>query len=123
VLLSCGPFFKLDPGQSIEFTAAFVAAPTADSVESQMSRVLLMHHGFLADLQTNITTKPDFPDSWEGPTGVAGHDACIQPPPGMDLFIDPDCNSKWSQPEAPVPDAPILYPHDRCLWTDTDCEN
>jgi hypothetical protein len=38
VLLSCGPFPTLDPGQSVEFAVAFIAADSPDSLRAPRSR-------------------------------------------------------------------------------------
>src|SRR5262249_2721383 len=38
VLVSCGPFHRLEPGQSISFSAALVAAPSLDSLQVALAR-------------------------------------------------------------------------------------
>src|SRR5262249_28977916 len=85
--------------------------------------LLLMHHGVMLDLVPNEVAHTEFPEYNIAISGVAGHDACIQPPPGVDLFIDPNCESKFSTADVQYEDVPIHYPHDHCTWTDTDCDN
>ena len=121
-LVSCGPFRELRPGQSLDFTIAFVAGANADSVAAVFPRLALLHHGLQLDLLPNETTHPDSVEYTVAKTGVGGHEICLEPPPGTTFFLDPDCSHKFSTPDSPVPDMPITYYPGQCIWTDLDCD-
>lgn len=120
VLISCGPFPRLLPGESLRFSAAIVVAGERDSLELGMARVAAAHEGrdlnLLPDqggpLRNFYTT---------GKTGINGHDACIEPPPGQVFTADPDCARVLigAEPTTPIPQE---YRPGTCIWTDTDCD-
>ena len=125
VLVSCGPFSTLDPGQSLDFDVALVATLDRDSIESVMGNAALLHHGFL------INAIPDsvpslYPDDWNnGISGRTGHEACVEAPPGVSFTWDPHCAEKFRDTfnfEEPPPSIPTLYTHGQCIWTDADCD-
>jgi hypothetical protein len=122
VLVSCGPFASLAPGQSVDLTMALVAAPSPDSIEPVLERTALMFIGTRLDTIPNETTHPDSVEFNLRKTGIAGHEVCLAAPPGYDLFYDPDCKHKLSAGELVFEDTPIHYPHDQCIWTDADCD-
>ena len=121
VLLSCGPFRELRPGESLEFTVAMIAGPSPDSVAAIMPRVALLEHGTRLDLLPNATARPDTADWQIGETGVSGHELCLEPPQGISFTIDRDCASKFPTLD-PVPPNPATYVHGACIWTDLDCD-
>src|SRR5437867_8155876 len=45
VLISCGPFHTLAPGQSIDLAAALVAAPSLDSLKVALGNAAFLHNG------------------------------------------------------------------------------
>ena len=120
-LTSCGPFRELRPGQSVEFTVALVAATTADSVESLLPMLALLHHGSRLDLLPNITARPDTASYDVGESGVSGHELCLEPPPGVTFTMDKDCASKFPEIEG-VPPQVVTYVPGHCIWTDLDCD-
>jgi hypothetical protein len=121
VLVSCGPFRTLGPGQSIDFTCAFVAAPSGDSLEATMARLVVLHHGFNLDLLPNATAHPDSADFFVGESGVSGHEVCLEPPPTVTFTLDPDCVTKFPIDAQPTPRY-HTYHHGECYWTDLDCD-
>jgi hypothetical protein len=125
VLVSCGPFPRMEPGQSLEFTAAFVVAGSIDSIGTAMDAAATMHHGYTVNQVPDVGGPRQ--SEWDvGETGWNGHDTCLSMPPGVTLSIDPHCGIKYaietSRPEG-FYSPPVLYrPGDPCRWTDTDCD-
>ena len=127
VLLSCGPFRILEPGQSISFEMAFIAGENADSLIASASAARLAWRG------TSVNLQPDAKgDRFDvGDTGINGHEICYEPPPGIEFHYDPNCPSKFffSSDYKPPPD-PALWLHDTdatyapgyCVWSDFDCD-
>jgi len=122
VLVSCGPFPRIDPGASIDFTLALVAAPSADSLDAALPRIALMHDGARADLLPNETAHPDSAEFDVAKTGVSGHEVCLEAPEGVTFYAEPDCPEKFPL-EEPLTEPPVLYTHGRCIWTDADCNS
>ena len=124
-LVSCGPFRALDPGQSIEFTVALVAATKLDSLSDAMARAALMEHGGFYDLLPNETTHPDS-TAWNlRISGISGHEVCVDPPEGTALFVpDIDCVSKFDgliRETFGIFPEPRTVTHGHCVWADLDC--
>ena len=120
VLVSCGPFASLEPGQSLEFHAALVAGERADSLTAAISSAMYLHHG----LQLDLKPDDDGPDSTEyniGRSGRNGHESCIEAPPGVTFVWDPDCTSRYPD-DCYFPPSSAVYTHGQCVWTDTDCD-
>ena len=55
-----------------------------------------------------------------GETGLNGHEACIEPPPGVTFAADPHCADKF--PQNCRNEASVTYTHGHCIWTDADCD-
>ncbi len=121
VLVSCGPFATLAPGQSLDFDVALVATLDPDSIGPLMANAAVLEHGRMVNLIPDSTSSRWPQDYNYGISGINGHEVCIQAPPGVALYWDPDCSSKLPG-DPPPPPRPILYPADRCLWTDADCK-
>jgi hypothetical protein len=127
VLLSCGPFRVLEPGQSISFEMAFVAGENADSLVAAASAARLAWRGTSYDLQPD-----DKGDNFDdGATGINGHEICYEPPPGIEFNYDPNCPPKFffSDDYKPAPDpalwlhgAEVHYAAGHCVWSDLDCD-
>jgi hypothetical protein len=118
VLVSCGPFASLAPGQSIDFAAALVAAERGDSLSSAVANAMYVHHGTTANLLPD-STGPN-PGAWyEGKSGLNGHEVCVEAPEGVTFLWDPHCPSKFG--DSSPPSMPELYRHGTCIWTDADC--
>ena len=127
VLLSCGPFRVLEPGQSISFEMAFIAGENADSLIAAATSARLAWRG------TSYNLQPDQKggDFDVGATGINGHEICYEPPPGIEFHYDPNCPAKFffSNDYKPPPD-PALWIHDtdvdyaagHCVWSDLDCD-
>ncbi len=124
VVVECGPFGRLDPGQSLEFHVALVAAANADSLHSALGRAAVLELGEKANLIPDDAS----PDSalWNhGDTGRNGHEICFEPPPGLDqILLDPHCSQRYvDQLGDPLfPPQPVPYTRGRCVWTDLDCD-
>jgi len=116
VLVSCGPFQLLDPGDSIQFDIALAVGPALDSLRRAMSRAAVVYEG------VELNRIPDVPgdplDFHTAISGQNGHEACVEPPPGYSFVADPDCVKKLS-PEI-SPDFKTYLPG-ACIWTDADC--
>jgi hypothetical protein len=58
---------------------------------------------------------------WDvGRSGLNGHEACVEAPPGTSFFADPHCTSV--DPDlAPGSPPPVLFEPGRCVWSDADC--
>jgi hypothetical protein len=120
VLVSCGPFDRLAPGESLEFEVALVAAPDADSLQASGDEAVRHHYGVHLDLEPDITGR-DSTAWYSGRSGLNGHDACIAAPPGMTFQWDPHCFNATKfgcELSAPL----VTYTPDSCIWTDTDCD-
>lgn len=127
VLLSCGPFPRLRPGTSVEFSVALVAATTIDSIAPLAQTARLLEHG------THVDAIADTPsDRWyEGTSGINGHEICFEPPAGIEFTYDPHCPYKFFRdpllvpdPDAQGPDEAfeVVYRPGACVWSDLDCE-
>ena len=131
ILVSCGPFARLDPGQSVEFRLALVAAPTLADLPAAIERSILRHRGTRYNLKPDTSTA-----SWlVGETGINGHEICYEPPPGITFNYDPHCPLKFyddpnlvtyvtkkKQPPEGLVAAESTYAHGHCIWTDFDCD-
>jgi len=127
VLVSCGPFKRLAPGQSLSFSVALVALSDPDSLETAILDTRVLHRGTRLDLQPNLQRA----SANEGRTGVAGHEICLEPPPGIEFNYDPHCPQKFVRDPDIHPIMPTLppgtateshYASGRCIWTDLDCD-
>jgi len=116
VLVACGPFSTLQPGQSLSFAVALCAAPDPDSLVTVMGNAFQLYHGFTQNRLRDTTGT-----EWNiGATGKNGHEVCIDPPPGVTFYRDPNCDVSISNEVLP-PDDPVLYEHGHCVWTNADC--
>jgi len=120
VLVSCGPFPSLAPGQSIDFAVALVAGIDPDSVATAMGNAAFLYHGVRRNLL------PDSLDTHEwnlGETGLNGHEVCLEPPPGVSFDYDPHCPQKLGASfVSSIPTTLEHYAHGHCIWTDADCD-
>jgi hypothetical protein len=127
VLLSCGPFRTLGPGQSIQFEVAFIAGENADSLIAAATSARLAWRGLSFNFQPD-----DRVGRFDvGESGIDGHELCYEPPPGVEFHYDPHCPPKFffSNDYKPPPD-PALWLHDsdvlyspgHCVWSDFDCD-
>jgi hypothetical protein len=126
LLVSCGPFHTLAPGQSLEFAVALVASSGPDSLRVALGNAAFLHNGTELNLHPDATGP--LADWWlTGETGVNGHEACIEPPPGLVFEHDPHCSRKFAG-ELPgdVVDppriVPAVYRSGSCIWSDADCD-
>jgi hypothetical protein len=122
-LVSCGPFRELGPGQSLRFALAIVAA-ARDSLPNAMANAAIAHHGWHANLLPDSVGDGRYNFN-VGNTGLNGHEACIDPPPGVEFFADPHCAQKFVPPGSllePPDSPPVHYQHGTCVWTDADCD-
>lgn len=128
VLVSCGPFRVLEPGQSIEFAVALIAGENADSLVAAAQAARLAWRGSVANL---LPDKPNTSNYLDGLSGINGHEICYEPPPGIVFTYDPNCTPKFTRDPAyrPLPSLPpetvVETPYrfgTGCVWTDLDCD-
>jgi hypothetical protein len=129
VLASCGPFSRLDPGQSVKFSVALVALPEPDRAASVAFDTHMLYRGQRLDLQPNIGRRGDY---LKGQTGQNGHETCLEPPPGVVFNYDPNCPEKFTFDPEMAPLTPLTFPpgvavettyvNGKCIWTDLDCD-
>jgi hypothetical protein len=121
VLVSCGPFATLSPGQSLEFEVALVSTLERDSLSVLMGNAAVLHHGEIINaIADSLDSR--FPRDWNfGVSGINGHEVCIEAPPGVTFVHDPHCPSKFPEDGRPG-DLPQIYRHGQCIWTDADCQ-
>jgi len=129
VLLSCGSFAYLQPGQSLRFALALVALPSPDSALTAAFDTRMLHRGLRLDLQPNGRHAFDV-----GATGVNSHELCVEPPPGISFTYDPNCVEKFTRDPGmrpldplhpPIPPGvatELPYSSGHCVWTDLDCD-
>jgi hypothetical protein len=120
VLVSCGPFATLAPGQSIQFDAALVAGENLDSLKVAVENTLGLQRGVMVDLLPDVggagNTEFDV-----GESGLTGHEACVAAPPGTTFLFDPHCTASLGD-GGNEPPPPELYTPDHCIWTNADCD-
>jgi len=131
VLVSCGPFSRLDPGESVEFAVAFIAAETPDSLIASAQSARLAWRGTRFNLQPDIVEGPPSIHWLFGDTYTNGHEVCLQGPPDLDFNYDPHCTAKFYLDPAYIP-PPGLPPETitevtyssraPCIWSDMDCD-
>ena len=118
VVVGCGPFRSLAPGQTISVRFALLAAPAPDSMPRAIANALVTHHGTFVNLQRDSTGF--FARQWTvGESGLNGHEACIEPPAGVRFRLDPHCGR--AIPPEGAPAVQETYQPGRCIWTDADC--
>ncbi|MCE9626891.1 MAG: hypothetical protein K8R56_03115 [Candidatus Eisenbacteria bacterium] len=135
VLVSCGPFAHLDPGQSVQFAVALVAADGRDSLTVALQNAHLAYRG------TSLDRVPDASQPYsatDGRGGVAGHELCYSPPEGVTFNYDPHCITKFYRDPAYYPPISPPFPPGflppggsfeitytpgmTCVWSDLDCD-
>ena len=128
VLLSCGPFRVLEPGQRLEFAVAFIAGENADSLVAAAQAARLAWRGTQLNLLPDKSANATYLD---GESGIQGHEICYEPPPGVVFNYDPNCTSKFTRDPAyrPLPGLPpegiveaTYRAGDGCIWSDLDCD-
>ena len=128
VLLSCGSFRMLEPGQSLEFEVAFIAGENADSLVASAQSARLAWRGTSLNLLPDKSNNATYLD---GESGIQGHEICYEPPPGVEFNYDPNCTSKFTRDPAyrPLPGLPpetiveaTYKAGTGCIWSDFDCD-
>jgi hypothetical protein len=122
VLVSCGPFARLEPGQSLEFSIALVGTLDPDAIATRMANAAISQHGLTRNLIPDINPPGSANEWYAGVSGRVGHEVCISAPPGFSFMWDPHCPSKFPPDVAPG-ESPQLYTSDHCIWTDADCNS
>src|SRR5262249_43913902 len=83
-------------------------------------RAATLYRGFFQNRLPDSTSLGDFHD---GVSGKNGHEVCMDVPPGVSKYLDPDCAECRLNPDGSVPDPVyVLYQHGHCIWTDADCD-
>jgi len=129
VLLSCGPFRVLEPGQSLDLAVAFIAGENRDSLINSAQSARLAWRGTRLNLLPDQTGAQPY---FVGETGINGHEICYEPPEGVTFHYDPHCPEKLLRDPAyqplPNPNPPgtaieVEYKHGQpCVWSDFDCD-
>jgi hypothetical protein len=120
VLVSCGPFSSLGPGQSVTFDVALIAGQDLDSLRVAAQSALYLYHG------SNLNLVPDSTgagarDFRVGRSGLNGHEVCLEPPAGVSFLGPTDCPDQFGLENAPSPTL-AQFQHGQCVWTDADCD-
>ncbi len=128
VLLSCGPFDRLEPGQTVQFSFALTAVANPDSAAAAAFESQMLFRGARLDLLANGARR----NPQVGDTGINGHEACVEPPPGIVFHYDPDCVEKLFHDPLirnldpngfpPSGGRDQEYKSGHCVWTDLDCD-
>jgi hypothetical protein len=123
VLISCGPFPVLEPGQSYSFDMALVCGASPDSVAASMGLAAVTERGSWVNLKPD-TLGTLIGQLTAGKSGFTGHETCYEPPAGLAVVMDPHCYQKYPQhgQYENTPDYTITLPHGTCTWIDADCE-
>ncbi|HEY6508852.1 MAG TPA: hypothetical protein VIY56_12620, partial [Vicinamibacterales bacterium] len=128
VMISCGPFPKMPPGQTYSFDVAFIAGANRDSVAAGMARAAFLERGTWANLYPD-TTASLIGEMTAGKSGFTGHETCYEAPPNLTVVLDPNCWKKFPEHgQYDSPPARILnswqttMPHGTCMWIDADCD-
>ena len=106
VLVSCGPFRALGPGQSVELRWRSSPAKTPTACWPHTSGAAA-YRGTALNLQPDQKHQPF--SSENGNTGINGHEICYTPPEGVTFNYDVHCTSKYyldpayTRPLATVP--------------------
>ena len=133
VLVSCGPFARLSPGQSVKFEVALVALPSPDSAAAVAFDTRMLYRGLRLDLQPDDRRgrNPFNLNYRVGETGINGHEICLEPPPGEIFNYDPHCPEKFGFDPDLIPPknydpgtvaTEVTYQSGHCIWTDLDCD-
>ncbi|MGH7740647.1 MAG: hypothetical protein ACRENS_01345 [Candidatus Eiseniibacteriota bacterium] len=120
VLISCGPFASLGPGQSVTFDVALVAAQNLDSLRVAAEGALYLYHGSMLNLLAD-STGAGARDFSVGRSGLNGHEVCLEPPVGVTFLGPTDCPGQFGLENAPSPTL-VQFQHGTCVWTDADCD-
>jgi hypothetical protein len=129
VLVSCGPFTRLAPGQSLTFSVALVALPRPDSAAAAAFDSKMLYRGARLDLERNVGQRGNY---LSGKTGWNGHEICLEPPPGVEFNYDPNCPEMFRDDRdlvaldpntlTPTFATEVHYAHGSCIWTNLDCD-
>jgi len=122
ILVSCGPFPTLGPGQRLQFAVALVTAVSLDSLPGALGNAAFLYSG------TELNLQPDDrgPEAnyWStGRSGVNGHEVCLEVPFDTTFTFDPNCPNKFASgvSDPPGQRTQTISPG-HCVWTDADCD-
>jgi hypothetical protein len=122
VLVSCGPFPVLEPGQILQFSCALVAAKDLAELRVAMANAALLQFGTELNLLAD-TLGRDSTEWFVGETGKNGHEVCLEAPSGTEFRLDPHCTNGLSRYGIDPPFQPeVIYRHGNCIWTNADCD-
>jgi hypothetical protein len=131
VLVSCGPFRRLEKGRSFTFDLALVCGPSRDSVMTSAGLAASLHHGNWINLYPD-TTANLFAHTGISKSGVSGHESFVSLPRevGNGFITESACWQQY-QPNQPYPcSPPCQYPPGpeielsaaKPRWMDADCD-
>ena len=129
VLVRCGPFARLAPGETLQFAVALVAAASPAAMPQAMASARFLHRGYRRNLVADQAK-----GAWnQGRSYINGHEICYEPPPGITFEHYPHCTDKFLYDPGMVPVSPTVIPpseegpadvykQGRCIWSDLDCD-
>ena len=121
-LVSCGPFRRMAPGQTLEFDLALVCAPSVDSIANTVQLAAITRRGNWISRYPD-TTANNIGNFAAGKSGYTGHETCYEAPPGVNFRMDPHCYQKYPvDSDGAPPDYSIPMLHGACTWVDLDCD-
>ncbi len=121
-LVSCGPFARMAPGQTLEFDLALVCAPSVDSIANTVQLAAITRRGNWISRYPD-TTANHIGNFAAGKSGYTGHETCYEAPPGVNFRMDPHCFQKYPvDSDGAPPDYSIPMLHGTCTWVDLDCD-
>ncbi|MBI5170653.1 MAG: hypothetical protein HZA61_14285 [Candidatus Eisenbacteria bacterium] len=121
-LVSCGPFARMAPGQTLEFELALVCAPSVDSIANTVQLAAITRRGNWISRYAD-TTASLIGNFQAGKSGFTGHETCYEAPPGLNFRMDPHCYQKYPvDSDGAPPDYSIPMLHGTCTWVDLDCD-
>ncbi|MFN8586762.1 MAG: hypothetical protein U0704_03085 [Candidatus Eisenbacteria bacterium] len=121
VLVSCGPFKRMVPGQSLQFEVALVCAPSLDSLQNTIQLAAITRRGNWINRMAD-TTGGNNGNFLAGKSGITGHETCFEAPVGITFVMDPHCYMKYPVDSDGTPDYSVPMVHGTCMWADLDCD-
>ena len=129
VLVRCGPFARLAPGETLQFAVALVATANPGGMPKAMADAKFLHRGYRRNLEIDMPA-----GYWNyGRSYMNGHEICYQPPKGITFQHYPHCATKFVTDSSyhaingdvipPSEEGPAdTYVQGRCIWSDLDCD-
>ena len=124
VLVSCGPFPKMEPGRSYTFDLALVCGVNKDSVVTAMELAAQLQHGTWLNLYPDTTASLVGRTS-VGKSGFTGHETFLSVPNSFGQYdLLQGCYDQYPTQPYPYgpPENPLLLDSAHPRWVDADCD-